>query len=128
MMVFTRATTVTWTGPSGVAGWTQVDSFGNGSLTSTLYRKTVVAGDPGATVRFDTANFAKGLLTVSVYRGVDPGSPFVTAHSSDATATSSHSSPTVSGVFGQAVMTYWVDRSDTTTAWSTPAPASPVTP
>jgi PKD repeat protein len=123
VMVFTRASTVTWTGPTGVTGWTQIDSFGNGSLTSTLYRKTLVTGDLGATVRFDTANFAKGLLSVSVYRGVDPGSPFVTARSSDNTATTTHTTPTVAGVFGQAVMSYWVDRSDTTTGWTTPAPA-----
>src|SRR4051794_8018137 len=68
VMVFTRTTTVSWTGPSGVTGWTQVDSFAGASLTSTVYRKTVTAGDVGATVRFDTANFAKALLTVSVYR------------------------------------------------------------
>src|SRR5690349_9188769 len=33
VMVFTRASTVTWTGPTGLTGWTQIDSFGNGSLT-----------------------------------------------------------------------------------------------
>ncbi|HEY7045364.1 MAG TPA: hypothetical protein VH419_16960, partial [Nocardioidaceae bacterium] len=123
VMVFTRATSVSWTGPSGVTGWAQVDSFAGNSLTSTVYRKALTAGDVGSTVRFDTANFAKGLLTVSVYRGVDPGSPFVISHASDATSTTSHTTPTVAGVFGQAVMSYWVDRSDTTTAWSTPAPA-----
>lgn len=51
VLLFTRATAVAWTGPTGVAGWSQADTFASGALTSTVYTKVLGAGDPGAVVR-----------------------------------------------------------------------------
>ncbi len=119
VMIFTRATTVTWTGPTGVTGWTQVDSFANTGLTSTVWTKTLGAGDVGALVRFDTANFAKAMLSVAVYSGVDPTVPVVT-HAADSAVTN-HTTPLVTATADDWVVSYWVDKADTTTAWTPPA-------
>lgn len=125
VMVFTRASSVTWTGPSGITGWSQVDSSSNGTVTSTIYRKTTAASDPGAAVRFDTATYAKALLSVAVYRGADTAAPLVVSNSADAVSATSHVSPTATAADGDWVASYWVDRSVTTTDWSAPAATTP---
>ncbi len=119
VLVMTRATTVTWTGPTGVTGWTQEDSFASGGLTSTVWTKTVAAGEPGDVVRFDTANFAKAMVTVAVYSGVDASGPAVT-HRADSAVTS-HTTPLITTSTDDWVASYWVDKSDTTTTWTPPA-------
>jgi acid phosphatase len=118
-MEFTRASTVTWTGPSQVTGWTQLDSFTASGLSSTVWTKVLTASDLGGTVRFDTANFAKALLTVSVYSGVDTSVPVTAAHASDTSATA-HASPSVTVADGDWAWSSWVDKSSTTTGWSAP--------
>jgi acid phosphatase len=121
VMVFTHATSVPWTGPSGLSGWNQVDSFSGDSLTSTLWTKTVAAGDLGATVQFDTSIFAEGMLTVADYAGVDPAAAVVAAPSADGSATVNHVSPVVAAAAGDLVASYWAVRSDAATSWSAPS-------
>ena len=119
VMVFTQGSTVTWTGPTGVTGWTQLGTFTSGGLTSTAWSKVLAAGDVGATVRFDTTGFAKAMLSVAVYSGVAT-SPPVVAHAADSAVTS-HVSPSVAASDGSWVVSYWADKSETTSAWTAPA-------
>jgi hypothetical protein len=120
LLFFTQADGVGWTAPSG-GGWTEVDSFANATVRSTVWTKTVAAGDPGSTVRLDTdpTKFSKATLSLAVYSNVDV-STLVAAHSGDSN-TSSHLSPTVSASLGQVVLTYWADKSAGTTLWTAPA-------
>lgn len=124
VLVFTRASAVVWTGPLGRTGLTAVDSFDGGDLTSTVYRSTVATGDPGSSVRFETPGYAKGLLTLAVYRGVDHDAPFVTRSTSDTVAVTAHTMTTTSASTGATLLSYWVDRSGTTNGWSVPGPST----
>lgn len=120
VMVFTHATSVLWSDPSGVTGWQQVDSAASSSLTSTLWTKTVTAADLGGTVRFDTTDLHKSMLTVADYSGADPA--VVAASSTDAAASTDHVSPVLSAPSGGLVASYWTNRSDTTTtSWTAPS-------
>ena len=116
VLVFTRYKSVSWTGPSGVTGWTAVGNATANSLTSGVWTKTLTAGDLGSTVSFSTGSAAKAMLTVAVYRGVADG-PVVAVPGSDTTRTS-HVAPAVSTNSGDWVASYWVDRSDTTGSWT----------
>ena len=81
LMFFTRSSAVSWSGPS-TPGWTRVQSFVWGPLESTLWKKAVTASDVNAVVRLSASSYAKGVLSLAVYSGVDPASVNVgaTAH------------------------------------------------
>lgn len=117
LLFFTQAQGVEWSGPSG-DGWSQVQSFDNGSLTSTLWKKTVSAGDPGLVVTMQTGDYSKASLSLSVYSNVDP-SRFLVEHAGDA-RTSEHVTPALDVSTGDVVVSYWADKSPGTTQWSAP--------
>ena len=124
LLLLTTPSTVTWTGPTGITGWTQAGSFVNGTIRSTLWRKAATAGDLGQTVRVDDpTGFRLGALSLIVYRGVDTGTAPVTSNAGDS-GTTTHVSPTVSAPSGSWVVTYYADKSATTTAWTAPAEAT----
>ena len=119
LLWLTAPSTVTWTGPSGVTGWTQVDSFVNGTIRSTVWQKTAVASDAGATVRVDDpSGYRIGNLSVAVYRNVDV-SALATAHAGDS-GTSTHTTPTATAAAGDWVVSYWSDKSSATSDWTFP--------
>jgi PKD repeat protein len=121
LLMLTTPSTVTWTGPTGITGWTQVDSFTNSTIRSTLWTKTATAADVGKTVRVDDpSGYRLGVLTLAVYRGMQASTTLVTSHAGDSN-TSSHVSPTVSAAAGDWVVSYWSDKSANTTAWTAPA-------
>jgi hypothetical protein len=120
-VLFLAATSAAvWTGPSGVSGWTRVDGFVGGGLAMTVWVKRVVAGDAGSVVRFDSAAYSHASVNVAVYSGVDAAAPVAAlAHASD-TGGTSHTTPTVSTLAGDYVVSFWADRSNTTRTWSAP--------
>lgn len=122
LLWLTRGAAVTWGAPTGVTGWTQVDTVTTGSVTSTLWKKAVVAGDPGRTVRVDATTYTKGVLTVAAYSGVDTAAltAATLARAGDAN-TATHTSPTVATTSGTWPVTYWGEKSSGTTAWTAPA-------
>ena len=120
VLIFTRASAVTWTGPIGAGGWSPVDSFDSGGLVSTVYRGSVGVGDPGSVVRFETSSYAKALLTLAVYRGADVNAALVTSHAADGSAVVTHATAAAPVVAGSSLVSYWVDRSANTTAWAAP--------
>jgi hypothetical protein len=118
LLSFTRANTITWTGPSGVTGWTQLDSFTNGSTTSTVWEKTATAGDAQSAVRFTSGTYSKGVLELAVYRGANAATP-VFAHAGDSSR-SAHVTPTITAPDGATVVSLWSDKSSGTTSWTAP--------
>ena len=121
LLFLTTPSTVTWTGPTGVTGWTQVDSFVNGTVKSTLWQKTATSDDLGKTVRVDDpTGYRLGVLSVVAYTGVDPAAQLVAARQGDS-ATSSHVSPMLTVPAGSWVATYWSDKSSGTTQWTAPS-------
>ncbi len=123
VLAFTRAPTATWTGPSGVTGWTQRDTFTNGTMVSTVWTKTATASDLGKTVTMNSSAFALGALTLAAYSGVDGTAVPTVVHRGD-TSTASHMTPTATATAGAWAVSMWIDRSTATSAWTAPAGVS----
>jgi PKD repeat protein len=119
LMWLTTSTGSGWSGPANVTGWTQLDTFTNGSTVSTLWSKTVAAGDPGKQVRFTAAAAHKAGLDLVVYAGVSSATP-VLARAGD-TNRATHTTPTVVAPAGAWLVSLWTDKSNSTTAWTPPA-------
>ena len=120
LLFLTAGTSANPSGPSGVTGWSPVDSFTNGTIATTVWQKTLAAGDPGASVRIDFGSSQKASLSLAVYAGVDPTTPVAQeSHASD-TATTQHTSAFINAGAGEWVVTYYSDKSSGTTTW-TPA-------
>lgn len=122
VLIFTDNTTATASGPTGVTGWTQLDSYTNNGIKSTVWTKTVASGDPGTAVRVDYSTYEKAMFSLSVYSGVDPTqlNAAAVAHAGDSN-TNTHLTPTINAAAGEWVVSYWVDKSTSTTTWAGPA-------
>ena len=110
------------TGPG--AGWTQVGRTVDGSTATTVWRRTATSGDPGTAVRVSTGTtFTKVGLTLAAYRGVDSTNPLVSINgAAEPGSTASHVSPVVpNGVTGAKRVSYWSDKTGSTTQWTAPA-------
>ncbi len=123
VLAWTRATAATWTGPTGVTGWTEFDSFTNGPVITTVWTKQVTTGALGANIRMDSPAFAQGMLNLGVYTGADNTHAITAAHAGDISKTA-HTTATIQAGSGDWVVSYWVDRSDTTASWTAPAGAT----
>jgi PKD repeat protein len=123
VLFFSASSTGGWGNPTGVTGWTQVDTFTTGSLLTTAWQKTLTAGDVGATVRFDTSGFTHASANVIVYSGVNTSNPIAAvAHSGD--NGTSHVTPTATAGAGDWVLSLWADRSSATRTWTGPSGAT----
>ncbi|MET0999372.1 MAG: PKD domain-containing protein, partial [Marmoricola sp.] len=118
------------TGPvyTGPSGWQEVLSQNGSSSTARLYSKTATASDLGSSVTVTsrnadtTAYYVRSDTTLAAYRGV--GSPAIKASAITAqnVASAVHQTPTVTATDGTSwLVSYWTDKSSTTTAWTGPA-------
>ena len=107
-----------WTGPTGVTGMTSLGTFTTNANTSSAWTKVLAAGDLGRSVRMDTADYHKGVLDVAVYSGVD-ATRITAAHASD-TGGASHATPGVTAPGTAWEVSYWTDKSQSTTSWAPP--------
>ncbi|MEP7089801.1 MAG: PKD domain-containing protein [Nocardioidaceae bacterium] len=120
-----NSTSSTYTGP---AGWTLVESQDGNGIVVRAWTKVATAGDLGSSVRVTSSAYAKSDLTVAAYRGTAAGPTLVSASSVDNTAGAAHVSPAVTASGSSSwVVTYWADKSSSTTAWASPAGQSPRT-
>jgi hypothetical protein len=111
---------------SGPAGWTlvgqQVHTSSSDMLTR-LYRRTVAPGDAGAQVRVTMPTTTKVDLVLAAYTGVDPADPIAQwAVRQETATTTAHTSPPLSApAAGGWVVSYWAEKTSTTTDWTPPA-------
>lgn len=79
------------------SGWTLLDSRAGGSSRFTLYGKTAVAGDAGATVNFTTATSVVKMSAFALaWSGADTATPFHrVAGVAESTSQATHVTPTV---------------------------------
>lgn len=120
LLWLTTPTSVSWTGPSGVTGWTVVETFTNSTVKSTLWTKTAAATDAGKTVRVDDpSGYRLGTLAVAAYRNVDASAIAVTTVGDSSTM--NHKSPTAAAATGDWVVSYWAEKSSSTTSWTNPS-------
>ena len=112
------ATRTPGTPTSGVTGWTMVDTATSGTMQTFVYTKVAVAGDGGKTVRFTMDAAAKYTLTVATYSG-DMLAPQL-AKASETVLRTGHTTPTLEAAAGDWAVSYWADKSSTTTAFTLP--------
>jgi PKD repeat protein len=109
--------------PSAPAGWTQVGTTTTTSnLSSAVFERSATASDHGTpvTVTFG-ANTVKGSVMVADYSNVS-ATPIEAQASATATSTKNHVAPALSGLTaGTWVVSWWTDKSTTTTTWTPPA-------
>lgn len=114
------------------AGWSLVGEqvhTASSDLLSRLYRRTATAVDAGSTVRVTLPSTTKVDLTLAAYTGVDPAAPVADwAVRQETGSTTSHTAPSLSSVApGGWVVSFWVEKTSTTTDWVPPASEVPRT-
>jgi hypothetical protein len=111
------STTATATTP---AGWTLVGSTNKTNLTTNVYSKAATAGDTGSSIGVSFSTSVKASLVVADYRNAVL--PVETDLSATAASTTAHTAPALSGLTaGSWVVSYWTDKSTTTTSWTPPS-------
>ena len=94
-----------------------------GSQRTVVWRKVATAGDAGSTLTVRSSAITKIALQLSAYGGTSPTNPVASiATRSDPANTTSHPTPTVTvDGDGAWLVSYWADKSFTTTDWAPPA-------
>ena len=105
--------------PTGVTGWTVLDTTTSGTMQTRVYTKIATAADANkrVTVTLDAA--AKYTMTVADYSGVRPGR-LVYADFAETVIRAGHPTPTVDAPAGSWVVSYWADKSAATTGFALP--------
>jgi PKD repeat protein len=120
LLVLTQnSTTVTVTPP---VGWTAVDTIISGGAVSRLYSRVAEAGDAGRPVGFGFSAFNKVDLRLVAYSATNTVNPVAAfTRSADAALVIAHPSPTAPvAASGSVVVTFWADKSSSTTSWTPP--------
>jgi PKD repeat protein len=106
--------------PTGVTGWTVLDTETTAGMASRVYTKVAEAGDAGkrVTVTLDLA--AKYTMTITDYSGVRNVVPVV-AGATETVSQMAHASASVLAPAGAWVVTYWSDKATSTTGFALPA-------
>ena len=121
LLFWTSNTADSWSGPTGVTGWTTVGTYTNSTLVTTVYSKTLAASDPGSQVSFSSSGYHHAALEVAVYSGVsqtNPVGPFAQALD---TNSASHTTPAAQSGAGDWVVSFWADRSTATRTYTLPS-------
>jgi PKD repeat protein len=107
--------------PAGAGTWALEHRREAASMATTLYSKVAVAGDAGKELTLTSA-LQKIDLQLVAYRGGSASDPVATVASAADVTTASHTTPvaTVSGG-GQLAVSFWADKSSSTTDWTAPA-------
>ncbi|TDO33938.1 PKD domain-containing protein [Kribbella sp. VKM Ac-2527] len=121
-----NVTTTSVAGPSGVGGWTAIANVVSGSQRTMAWWKIASAGDAGQAVRLTLGAYTKVTLQLAAYAGTSATPLSAVSQRSDATSMTAHVTPVVNAtVSGSWLLSYWADKSSTTTDWAPPATATP---
>jgi len=104
--------------PTGVTVWTQLDSIVAKDMRTVMWTKTAQPGDPGRQLTVPLSGSAKYTLTVAAYSGVDATAAPMFGRVADTVNHAARTAPTVTAPAGAWVVSYWADKSATTTSWS----------
>ena len=107
------------------AGWSLIGSqnTASGALVTQAYSKVTKSADAGSMVTVSLSAIAQLNVELLAYHNTDPNTPVQAfASRADTTAATLHVAPaiTVAGA-GAVPVSYWVDKSSTTTAWNPPS-------
>ena len=111
-------------GATTPSGWTKIGDKATSAMDSAVWTKTATASDAGSTIKVpltgSTTAF-KSTLTVAGYRGAGALTSSNLASSADSALVTNHVSPAVTATPGAWLLSYWADKSSTTTDWAEPA-------
>jgi Malectin domain/PKD domain len=100
------------------AGWTQVAQQNSAPLQVTVYKHTVATGDAGSKISVPISATTAIAVQLADYAAVAS----ITAGGSADSATATHTAPAATvTTAGSWVVSYWSDKSSTTTAWNLPS-------
>ncbi len=121
LLLTINTVTPTVSAPSGVTGWAGIGAKSTSGTLTRAWQKAAAPTDAGKTVTVTLSAAAKGDLTAVVYRG--PKTTVVRSFASAAETVSrtTHRTPTIAGVSGAWLVSYWADESAATTTWTSPA-------
>jgi PKD repeat protein len=116
-------TGVALSAPTGLpGGWQLVGQPMSSTMLTQLYQRVAAAGDAGGTVTVTANQTTKLSLQLAVYRGTPAGGPVSTWSAAADASSAEHLSPTVTvPEDGDWVVTFWADKSSTTTSWTAPS-------
>jgi hypothetical protein len=103
------------------AGWTRIGEKNNGAMDSVVWTKTASASDSGAPAKVTINGTMKWTMTVADYRGAGALTATNLAANAESATSTNHVSPTVTATPGSWLLSYWADKSGTTTNWTEPA-------
>ncbi len=104
-------------------GWTLVgEQQSNTDTTTYLYEKVAAAGDAGTNEAITYSAVTKGAMTLLAYDGTAADPVVAFASAAETTSRTTHTTPgaTVAAA-GSMVVSYWADKSSSTTDWALPA-------
>ncbi len=101
-------------------GWTSLGTSTAGTLGTTVWSRTAVAGDAGKKVTVTLPATAKVTLTVAGWSGTNGAAP-VAANRVETTSGAAHTTPGVPVAAGDWVVSYWADKNAGTSTWNAPA-------
>ncbi len=103
--------------PAGVGTFSPLGAVTAESMASYAWSTVVREGDVGRAITIPLSGTAKYTLTAASYAGVAAGA-LPAASLVDLSETASRRTPTVDAPQGAWALSYWADRSGTTTAWT----------
>ncbi len=108
---------------SDPAGWTRIDRSATTGIQTVLWSKVATAADAGGSVSVTLGGTVKTSLTVAAWSGTSASMPVASvADAVDTAATTAHTTPAATvATPGSWVVSYWADKSSSTTAWTAPA-------
>ncbi len=124
MALSLNSTVRTYSPPTGVTGWTLLDDVVAGDMRTVVWTKIAGAGDAGARVTVPLNGSAKHTLTVAAYRGVDATPALAFAGAADTANHAQRVTPSIAAPEGAWLISYWADKSSTTTSWTSASSTS----
>lgn len=107
--------------PAGVGAWEQESREVNGPLAVSVFSRVADGSEGGQQVDLSVPERARMDVTVVVYRGVG-ADPVGVVEASTVVNSASHTTPEVAVAGdGRRVVSFWADRSSSTTSWTAPA-------
>ena len=105
--------------PAGTSGWVRLGTITTSSMTTTTWAKTAGETDHGHGVNVVLSSSTKFTMTMGAYSGTTASPIFVGA--ADTATHAARTTPTLDVPDGAWLLSYWADRSSSTTAWRVPA-------
>ncbi|QIG44401.1 PKD domain-containing protein [Nocardioides anomalus] len=123
LLLFVTTNVAVSSGTTAPAGWTLEGRRLSGNDTETsFYSKVAVANDAGRNAALTFPQTVKGTLNLLAYdgTGADPVATFASA--AETTNRAAHTTPGANvAATGSYVVSYWADKSSTTTTWTLPS-------